>query len=45
MKEFSIPLKEKIRRIARQYMRLFHQESVLITQGTVRAYFVKESLN
>ena len=36
---------ETVNEIAKDLCVFFHQESVLITQGTVRAYFVKESLD
>lgn len=35
---------ETVDEIARDLCAFFHQESVLITTGTVEAYFVKESL-
>lgn len=36
--------KEIIEEIAKDLCVFFHQESVMITEGSVRAYFIKETL-
>ena len=36
--------KETIEEIAKDLCVFFHQESVMITEGTVQAYFIKETL-